>query len=144
MRCSPSSVPGAGASELCRTPGAPGNAPGRWSAADGHRDDAAPQPADRGADHRRHGVLGDLADLVEQVDELARPADEVAAGELGARLLGAGEHPVEALPVGPAVGGPGEAEIEVAGHADAVVGLDVVQAQPDAAHLADGRRDLSG
>ena len=69
------------------------------------------------------GVVGDQGDLAEQVDELLGDPDEVAGGD----VLG-GEDVLQGVAAGPAVGGVGEAGVELAGQGEAaglLVGVDL-------------------
>src|SRR5215207_8857639 len=68
-------------------------------------------------------VVGDQGDLAEEVDELLGDPDEVA----GSDVLG-GQDVLEGVAAGPAVGGVGEAGVELAGQGEAaglLVGVDL-------------------
>src|ERR671912_1889083 len=68
-------------------------------------------------------VVGDQGDLAEEVDELLGDPDEVAGGD----VLG-GQDVLEGVAAGPAVGGVGEAGVELAGQGEAaglLVGVDL-------------------
>jgi len=70
------------------------------------------------------GTLPDVVTLAKALGGGVPVGAAVAVTEHAAGLLGAGQHPVQRLAVGPAVGRPHEAQVEVAAGADPVVELD--------------------
>ena len=68
-----------------------------------------------------------VGDLVGEVEQLLDPAHEVAGGELGDV-----QDVVELVALGPAVGGPGEAEVGLVELVEVVVALEGVEVGPDA------------